>query len=437
MNILIVDDDQTNRKVLRVNLEAEGHTTIEAVDGLEALEVLKRESMDAIVSDVLMPRMDGYRLCYEVKRRKDLWHLPFIVYSSTYNSPADEKVARDFGADDFIKKPGGIKEIITALQNKTSQATSQTTAPSIPSADSMAELAVMRDYSQLLVRKLEEKNTDLEQTREKLIASNQELMSRSEALERTTEELRQANDVIETRVQQRTAELKAANKELESFSYSVSHDLRAPLRAVDGFASMLMNHSGATLDETGRRYLRQIGDAATRMSQLIEAMLDLAKFSRKELARRRIDLSALTAEILKRFQQADPNRKAELSIAPDLRVDGDAALTRVALENLLDNAWKYTARREVARIAFGVERRNGRTEFFVRDNGAGFDMAYSDKLFGVFQRLHSEADFPGIGVGLATVRRIIERHGGYIRAEAQVDQGATFYFTFETEPPSK
>ena len=424
MNILLVDDDQTNRKVLRLNLQAEGHTTVEAVDGVEALEKLERQPMDAIVSDVLMPRMDGFRLCHEVRRSKELRHLPFIVYSSTYVSPADEKLAREFGADEFIKRPGGIQEILAALQTKSSGAISESTV----SGGIAGELGVMRQYSQLLVRRLEEQNIDLESTRERLLASNRELTSRTEELELTKQELCRANDALEARVRQRTAELEAANKELDAFSYSVSHDLRAPLRAVDGFADLLMEHGAGALDATGQRYLEQIRQAAKRMGELVDALLNLARLSWTELVRRPVDLSALAAELLQTLQLAQPERKVEVSIAPELHTEGDGALLQVALENLLGNAWKYTARRDPARIEFGVQTQDGRTEFFVRDNGAGFDMAYADKLFGVFQRLHAKQEFPGIGVGLATVRRIIERHGGSIRAEAAPERGATFYF---------
>jgi light-regulated signal transduction histidine kinase (bacteriophytochrome) len=204
---------------------------------------------------------------------------------------------------------------------------------------------------------------------------------------------------------------------------------------VDGFARILTEHSAACLDKEGRHYLEQIGLAATRMSELIEAILDLARLSRTELEWRGVDLSALAAEIMQKLQQAEPERKVEVSIAPDLRTKGDAALLRIALENLLGNAWKYTGRQNPARIEFGIETREGRAEFFVRDNGAGFDMAYANKLFGVFQRLHSADEFPGIGIGLATVRRILERHGGSIRAEAAPNLGATFYFTLGLVTP--
>lgn len=434
MNVLIVDDNETDRKLLRVSLQAEAHTTLEAGDGVEALSVLEREPMDAVVSDVLMPRMDGYRLCYEVRRSKELCHLPFIVYSSTYSSPADEKLARDFGADAFIKKPGGIKEILAALQKKTRGPTAAAGGSSAAAGETMGELGVMREYSQLLVCKLEQNNTALERTREKLINSNRELMNRTEELERTKEELRRINDTLETRVRQRTADLEAVNEELESFSYSVSHDLRAPLRAVDGFAGMLTEQSAAALDETGQHYLRQIRQGAERMGQLIDAMLNLARLSRTELVRRRVDLSALAADILRGLQRGEPERRVEVSIAPDLRTQGDEAMLRIALENLLGNAWKYTAKRASARIEFGVEARQGRTEFCVRDNGAGFDMAYATKLFGAFQRMHRQEEFPGIGIGLATVRRIMQRHGGSICAESKPEQGAAFYFSMEASP---
>jgi signal transduction histidine kinase len=451
MNILLVDDSETNRKLLRVNLQAQGHTTVEAMDGMEALEALGRAPMDAIVSDVLMPRMDGYRLCYEVRRHEQYRHLHFIVYSSTYTSPADEKLARDFGADEFVKKPGGIKEILALLKNRTQGlAAAGSVSPGL-----IGELAVMREYSQVLVRKLEQNNAELETTREKLLRTNEALLLRTRELEQSKKELSGANDALELRVGQRTAELEAANKDLESFSYSVSHDLRAPLRAVDGFTRILTEQSGALLDETGRRLLQQIQAAAKRMGLLIDALLALGRLTRANLGRRRVDLSALAADIVQTLRQDDTERNVEVIIAPNLVAEGDPALLRLVLENLLGNAWKYTARQAAARIEFGTVAAaappkpagEGGTRtadvdqslrtpvipvFFVRDNGAGFDMAYAGKLFEVFQRLHSNDDFPGIGIGLATVRRIIERHGGSVRAEAALKRGATFYFTLGT-----
>jgi signal transduction histidine kinase len=225
------------------------------------------------------------------------------------------------------------------------------------------------------------------------------------------------------------AELVVANTELESFSYSVSHDLRAPLRAIDGFSHALLDDYADRLDDPGRDYLNRIHTATQRMSSLID---DLLKFSRLSLAAMQtqlIDFSALVRSIVSELQMAQPERQIEVRIADGLEASADPGLVRVALENLLGNAWKFTSRRARAHIEFGQTEVNGTLAFFVRDDGAGFDPAYAERLFGAFQRLHGATEFDGTGIGLATVQRIVHRHGGRIWAESAVDCGATFYFT--------
>jgi light-regulated signal transduction histidine kinase (bacteriophytochrome) len=227
----------------------------------------------------------------------------------------------------------------------------------------------------------------------------------------------------------RVAELDALNRELEAFSYSVSHDLRAPLRGADGFSQALLEEYAGVLDERGQDYLRRIRAATRQMGQLIDDLLDLARVTRRELRREAVDLSELARTIVIQLQQTDPARRAQFLIADGLTASGDAHLLKLALENLLGNAWKFTSKRPEARIEFGCITRDAQPVYYVRDNGVGFDMAYSAKLFGAFQRLHRAREFPGTGIGLATVHRIVTRHGGRIWAEAHVEQGATFYFT--------
>ena len=241
--------------------------------------------------------------------------------------------------------------------------------------------------------------------------------------------LRQLNEELERRVTERTAELKEANQELDAFSHSVSHDLRAPLRAISGFGQFLGEQCASTLDERGRGLLRHMMEAAARMTTLIDDLLQFAHASRSELRRRSVDLSTLAQEVVRDFQQAAPERQVQFLCAPGLNVSGDARLLRVVLVNLLGNAWKYTGKAAEPRVEFGRLDGGAAGVFFIRDNGAGFDMKYLDRLFGAFQRLHSMAEFEGTGVGLATVQRIIHRHGGKIWAEAKVNEGATFYFT--------
>jgi len=259
----------------------------------------------------------------------------------------------------------------------------------------------------------------------KLMGITEDITERKQAEMR----IRQINADLEHRVEQRTGELEVANHELESFAYSVSHDLRAPLRAIDGFSRLIEGEYVAQLDERGQDYFRRIRGGANRMAALIDDLLKLSRISRQKMDRERVDLSQLVREAAENLLGAEPERRVEWVIAPQIAVSGDRGLLRVALENLIGNAWKYSSKREVARIEFGVRESNGKATYFVRDNGAGFDMAYADKLFKAFHRLHSPGEFPGTGIGLATVKRIIHRHSGEIWAEGKVGEGTTFSFT--------
>ena len=246
---------------------------------------------------------------------------------------------------------------------------------------------------------------------------------------RAEEEVRRANEELEDKVEERTAQITAANKELDSFAYSVSHDLRAPLRGIDGFSMALLEDYGERLDDTAKDYISRVRAGCLRMGDLIDDMLQLSRLSRGEIHRQEVDLSAMADEIAEELKRTAPERRVVFEITTGITVAGDAILLRAVLDNLLGNAWKFTAKTEGARITFGRQEEGGKEVLFVRDNGAGFDMAYAGKLFAAFQRLHSPQEFEGTGIGLATVQRILHRHGGSIRAEGAVGQGATFYFS--------
>ena len=232
-------------------------------------------------------------------------------------------------------------------------------------------------------------------------------------------------------MRERTAELVTAMRELESFSYSVSHDLAAPLRGIDGFSRMIEEDYADRLDERGRDYLQRIRAGTQRMHRLIDDLLGLARITRNEMNRQVVDLSAMASELVADLARTEPERRAEFLIQPSMRVYADANLLRIAIDNLLRNAWKFTSRHDAARVEIGCLQRGRELVYFVKDDGAGFDMRYATKLFGPFQRLHSVGEFSGSGIGLAIVHRIVQRHGGRIWAEAEVERGASFFFTLE------
>ncbi len=277
------------------------------------------------------------------------------------------------------------------------------------------ELGTLTDAFNQMLGRIEEQKAELQQHAMKL---EQRVAERTGELEQRNEALRR-----------NAAELLAANNELDAFAYSVSHDLRAPLRSIDGFSQVLLEDYGAQLDEAGRDSLQRVRAASQRMATLIDDLLKLARVTRAEMRTERVDLSGMARDIVADIQRTTPDRQVEFAIGPGLEAEGDARLLRVVLDNLLRNGWKYTGKQPQPRVEFTAVDENGGRVFVIKDNGAGFDMKYADKLFGVFQRLHSTAEFEGTGVGLATVRRIITRHGGRIWAEGIVDQGATFYFT--------
>jgi signal transduction histidine kinase len=249
------------------------------------------------------------------------------------------------------------------------------------------------------------------------------------ALRESEEHVRRLNEELEQRVIERTTELRAANKELEGFAYSVAHELRSPLRSMDGFSLALLEDYGDRLDADGQDCIRRVRAASQRMAQLVDDLLYLSRVTRREVCRERVDLSALARTITAELQGTQPERQVEFVIAKGVVAQGDSHLLRVVMESLLDNAWKFTSKHPRARIEFGITKHDGEVTYFVRDDGVGFDMTYADKLFGTFQRLHAITEFEGTGVGLATVQRIIDRHGGRVWAEGAPEQGATFYFT--------
>ncbi|NOX76688.1 MAG: response regulator [Gammaproteobacteria bacterium] len=412
MKVLIVDDKPENLYLLRALLGAKGYEVSEAANGKQALEIARHLPPELIISDILMPVMDGFSLCREWRADPQLHTIPFVFYTATYTESKDKDFALGLGADLFLIKPQEthvfLNEIDRVLKHKGS-------ADRSSARDSEVDDSYFyRQYNVRLVHKLEDKLVEIEQ-------KNRQLAAKEQAL-------REANELLEHRVAERTAELTRVNQELVAFNHSVSHDLRAPLRHMGGFSRALLEDCGDQLDPQGQEYLERICNATKHMTELIDALLQLSRLTHCELNRGGVSLSRLAEESVGRLRGREPERQIEVTITPGLAAVGDRRLLGVLFDNLLGNAWKYTGKTGRAKIEFGADVKGDETVYFIKDNGVGFDMQYADRLFGPFQRLHGK-EFEGNGIGLATVRRIINRHGGDVWAEAAPEKGATFYFT--------
>jgi two-component system, NtrC family, sensor kinase len=384
--ILAVDDSRTYLHDLAENLRQQGYDVIPARSGEEALELLLVQPVDCILLDLMMPGLSGQETCRRIKASAAWRDIPLIMHTALEEQ--DAMIAGiNSGADDYIAKSSDL------------------------------EVLFARVRAQLRRKQFEDENRNI---REQLLQKEREVV-----LAHANQELAETRAVF-------VEELERKNSELEAFSYSVSHDLRAPLRSIDGFSKLLLDDHAGELNVQGRDYLLLVRSAAQRMGELIDDLLSLSRIGRADLIRDRVDLSSIAHAAVEELKRKDPCRQVTICIEDQLVVEADNGLMRVLLLNLLGNAWKFTAKALEARLDVGAEQQDGATVFFVRDNGAGFDMSYAKRLFSPFQRLHTEAEFPGTGIGLATVQRIIDRHGGRIWADSLVDQGATFYFTIPT-----
>lgn len=405
IEILIVEDSPTQAEQLKHILEQKDYRVSVANNGKAAMELLNEQRPMIIISDIIMPEMNGYQLCKKIKSDKNLKEISVILLTSL-SDPTDVVRGLECGADNFITKPYDEKYLLSRinyiLANKTL------------GENKKVELGVEIFFAgqKYFI------TSDRLQILNLLLSTYETAIQKNNELKKIEDELRRSN-----------GQLEAANRELEAFSYSVSHDLRAPLRSIDGFSQALLEEYIDKLGGQGRDYLQRISAASQRMAQLIDDLLSLSRVTRSEMNRERVNLSLLVQTITEELRKVQPERRAEFAITPGLVSDGDMRLLKIALENLLGNAWKFTGKCPEARIEFGMIEYKDRPAYFVRDNGAGFDMAYAGKLFGAFQRLHSPSEFPGTGIGLATVQRIIHRHGGRIWAEGEVGKGAIFYFT--------
>jgi PAS domain S-box-containing protein len=491
--VLIIDDEAITRETLRALLGSSDCVVSVAASGAEGLARAADILPDLVLLDVMMPGMDGYEVCRCLRADARLNAVPVLMVSALEDR-ASRLRAIDVGADDFISKPFDAVELRARVrtivrldryrhllaQQERFERLVELSPDGILIVDRRGDIqlanaamsrmlgAASRDvvihqpfvrfllaeaadaYAACFRDAIENRGglTHLETQLQRvdgvsfpaeINAGHLEWDSHAAAQfiirditdrKLAENQIRQLNEDLERRVAERTALLEATNRELEAFSFSVSHDLRAPLRSIEGYSRALLEDCAERVGADGVDYIHRIRSACQRMTQLIDALLMLARLTQTDVQRTFVSLSAMARGIAAELSQRDPQRQAEFVIADNVNVQADARLMRAALENLLGNAWKYTARRESARIEFGAHLcPDGKPQYFVRDNGAGFDMAHAERLFSAFQRLHEPQDYPGDGIGLATVRRIIHRHGGRVWAEGIVGQGATFYFT--------
>ncbi len=451
--ILIVEDSRTQAERLQHVLGQHRYRLSAARNGREALALIHERPPALIVSDVVMPEMNGFELCRRVKHEKKFRAIPVILLTSL-TDPIDVVKGLESGADNFLFKPYDEKYLLSRIAHILADRHLRDvdlTAMGVEVFFAGRKFFITSDRLQILNLLLStyeaavERNRELATARDDLRHLNEHLEAKvaertaalaAEVAERTRAEteVRRLNAELEERVRQRTAQLVLMNEELEAFSYSVSHDLRAPLRHIGGFVELLNNRARQSLDADACRHLDTIAEAARQMGLLIDDLLDFSRLGRTELRRQTVDLDALVRAAVQDLEMEIRQRQIEWQIEPLPAVQADPVLMRQVFANLLGNAVKYTRTRAVARIAVGAQKAASEIVFFVRDNGVGFDMTYAPKLFGVFQRLHGADEFEGTGIGLANVRRIVTRHGGRTWAEGRPDAGATFYFAFPSRP---
>ncbi len=453
--ILIAEDSQTQAEQLTHYLSARGYTVTVARDGTQALAAALRRKPAMIITDVVMPEMDGYTLCKEIKSLPAFKDVPVVLLTSL-SGPQDIVKGLECSADSFIRKPYDDKYLLSRVEyiltnvelRKTERL--QVGVQLHFGGQSHFITAEKQQILDLLIstyegavqinQELEVKQLELQQAKETLEArvsdrtvelaqTNERLQIELGERKRAEEQIKKLNEDLERRVGERTAQLAAANDELEAFSYSVSHDLRAPLRHINGFAHTLIEEHSSQLQPEAQHQLKGIQDGTQKMARMIDDLLNLARLDRRSMAVQMTSLNSLVQNVLCDLESETKDRKIDWRVGSLPSVNCDPGLMQQVFANFLSNAVKYTRRRERAVIEIDHSIIDGRLVFFVRDNGAGFNPKYSDKLFGAFQRLHSDEEFEGMGVGLATVQRIVRKHGGRVWAEAEINKGATFYFS--------
>lgn len=404
VRILVVEDSPTQAQALSMLLESCGYTVETAPNGAKGLARLTQGGVDMVLSDVVMPVMDGHTLCRRIRADEALRGLPVILLTSR-DDPYEILAALESGADNFLMKPYDPQHLVgrveAVLETRRLRASGQ-----------------LMDGAEILFRgRTFRIASDRERILDLLVTTLGDVVDRQKEL---------------TESQARLIE---ANQELEAFSYAVAHDLGAQLRAIDSFSRLLLRREDeAALPVDLRSWLGHVTSAAERMKHIIDDLMRLSRVVSSDLDQRPADLAVVARRVLDDLRDAEPGRPVDVRVPDALPCRGDEGLLRVLLENLIGNAWKFTRGRDGARIEVGVVRRGTHPAWFIRDNGAGFDMRFAHKLFLPFQRLHADERFPGSGIGLTTARRIVQRHGGAIWAESEPGHGATFWFTLDGAP---
>lgn len=411
VEILIAEDSATQAEQLRHLLEERGYTVTAAVNGKLALEAARKRVPTLIISDIVMPEMDGFAFCKAVKADKSLKDIPVIIVTSL-TSMQDIVQGLECGADNFIRKPYDPKNLLSRINYILSNRELRNNKKSQMGLE--IYLAGKKHFI----------TSEREQILDLLISSYEQAIQVNEELKLREKEV----SALNVNLKLRAAELEAANKELESFSYSVSHDLRSPLRAIDGFSQILEEDHAVKLDDEGRRLLGVIRKSSQKMGALIDDLLAFSRLGRQAIAAVEVDMNALVEEVLRELPVGGAGEPPQIAVAKLPPARGDRALLKQVWINLLSNAVKFAGKIDEPHIEVSGHNDGADNVYSVKDNGVGFDMQYYNKLFGVFQRMHSNEQFPGTGVGLAIVQRVVTRHGGRVWAESKVGEGATFFF---------